>query len=403
MAIHRWRQRVVRAEVQGTAAQRFFSLLLKNQKACWKIEEIQGGYRFEHLWKDRQQILQYAEKTGMQYEMRGGCGWLQVLQQCRKNTGLWIVPLTMVMVCIVLSQCIWRIEIQGTHLHTRYEILQRLEEFSIRKGMLKSQIFTESAAKMLLQKYEDLSYVSMSKTGSVLKVQIRERVEKPLIQYTEMETGSLIARDTFIVYSIITEQGTPRVKKGDIVQKGDILISGYTTVTADDGTVKYHPGMAKGKVLGVSIHQFRDHISKEGETKKYTKKVCNALAFIYEDRQIFLWKPFSNEGEYDIMNTNLLSFSLFQKQFQVLHQEYFAYEKESCVYSSDTMERMLTERLSESAQRWLIDGEKIEIERKWEFHESEEGMDGVLQIRIIEDITEETALESLESNEEETE
>lgn len=395
----RWIHGEVGAEVHGTASQRFFSLLLQNDIACWQVQEKHGKYYFSHPWKDRSRVQKYAGKTGMYYRERYQRGLPSALQRWKKKPYAIIGIMMAVLMVAGFHQFIWKIEIEGNEWLTRHEIEERLQKMDVHEGVWKRKVKAKEVTEQLLQQYKDLSYASVTLEGATLKVVVKEKNEKPEMVYLQEESGSLVAKGRYLIYSIVAETGTPMVKKGDVVQEGDVLISGYVKETADDGTITYKEKKAEGTVLGISEFRFQDHLDAVGEVRVYEDTVQNALAFFYNARQIYLWNPFSNAGNYDIISNELLSVELFGKEFQIYHEEYQAYKMVPYEYTSEDMERLIAERLDYAAGRWLAENEFLEVERLWDFENVPNGMDGTLNIRVIEDITKEAALETLPMHE----
>lgn len=80
---------------------------------------------------------------------------------------------------------------------------------------------------------------------------------------------NLVATMDCTVYSIVTSAGTPLVKAGDEIKKGDQLISGTVNICNDDSEVvdtKYVP--AQGIIIGQCKIPYRDEVKYEYYKKK---------------------------------------------------------------------------------------------------------------------------------------
>lgn len=390
-----WFRGEVQAVVKGNASQRFFSLLLQKGIQCWCIENTEEYYTFRHYWKDCKTIQRYADKTGMEYTADQIRGLPHIWKHCRKRPWIPVGVFVVLLLAVGVYQLVWGIRITGNETITHYEIQQFLQEMDIKKGSWKKKVQPRILSEKLMSHFETLSFATVYWDANTLVVEVKERTEEPAMLYENDETGDLVAKEDSLIYSIVTEKGTPRVQKGDVVRKGDILISGYAQSMADDGTLTYTPVQAAGRVLGVRKYEFRDYQERNGEIREYQDTVQNALAFFCDTRQIYLWNPFSNTENYDIISSELFSLELFGKELQVYHEEYQAYETLHYEYTAEEMERLIKERLNYAAERWMAGKGYLEIERLWDFEQTENGMEGVLTIQIIEDISKSVPLESL--------
>ena len=75
----------------------------------------------------------------------------------------------------------------------------------------------------LSYRYPQVAWFQVYVTNMTLTVQVAHGV--PMPEMAEAETGDLTADRNGIIHSIRVFAGTPAVKPGDVVQKGDVLIS----------------------------------------------------------------------------------------------------------------------------------------------------------------------------------
>ena len=113
----------------------------------------------------------------------------------------------------------------------------------------------------MLKKYSDLGWLSLTIRGSTLAVRMSEAVETPDI-VQKGEPKDRVSDRTCIIYSIVTRSGVPKVKKGDVVQEGDLLIAGTQEIVGDDGSVTaYDYVEADGDVLGKCQYELESSVA----------------------------------------------------------------------------------------------------------------------------------------------
>lgn len=135
-----------------------------------------------------------------------------------------------------------RTEVKGPSGYTSSRIAAVLDS-AVKPGMPLSSIDTDELEDLLQSNVPEISWAGVGLDGCVLKA---EYTKKIVPEGTHADTSSdiIAARDGVIV-SIAAFEGSAKVKPGDTVKKGQVLISGEyvlpdgtTTRTAASGTVK---------------------------------------------------------------------------------------------------------------------------------------------------------------------
>ena len=69
----------------------------------------------------------------------------------------------------------------------------------------------------------------------------------------------MVATKDVVIKEIITRTGTPMVKPGDVVKKGDIMVSGILEVKDDfDGILERKPVIASADIVASSYYDYYD-------------------------------------------------------------------------------------------------------------------------------------------------
>lgn len=85
--------------------------------------------------------------------------------------------------------------------------------------------------------FDEITWVAAAVKGNHLYISIKENDSfEGEIKSTEIPEN-IIASDDGTIESIITRSGTPLVKKGDNVEKGQVLVSGVINICDDSGEV----------------------------------------------------------------------------------------------------------------------------------------------------------------------
>jgi len=170
-----------------------------------KIEEIalQGGWRFE---------LGACQGAGQLLE-RGQRRWMLV-------AGIALTLLLMVLG----TQVMWAIDVvdAGTY---EADIRIAIDEMGIRAPMLRRRISLGALRDALEWRYPKIAWIECGWRGMVLQIRVVEGVPPDGREAVDGTCDVVASRDG-IVSGIVTRAGTPAVKPGDLVRKGQVLIRG---------------------------------------------------------------------------------------------------------------------------------------------------------------------------------
>ena len=138
-----------------------------------------------------------------------------------------------VFLCLALlsfvTDYVWAIEYVGNLQVSDDELSDFLEQESIHYGMKKSSINCEEKEKKLRETFQNVTWTSIYFEGTKLFVEIKENEKSEPIQI-ETRGTNIIANETGTITSIVTRNGVPKVKAGDWVEKGQLLVAGGVPV-----------------------------------------------------------------------------------------------------------------------------------------------------------------------------
>lgn len=151
----------------------------------------------------------------------------------RKRKAFFLGFCSFILILWMMSGRIWVIQIKGNSRNATSEILNFLKDEGIYHGIRNDEVNCKDMAEQLRKNYEDITWASVKLDGSLLLVEVKEGV---LIEdVTEKESpGNLIADKGGLIVDMITRNGTPIKKAGDICEAGEILVSGVVEIFNDN-------------------------------------------------------------------------------------------------------------------------------------------------------------------------
>ena len=300
-----WLKGYIEIYVYGNQAERFLSLLHNKQIHIWDVKPYEDGYLFQMERPYIHDLKAIRKKTGNQMEIRNKTGLPFLLFRYRKRKALVLGAVLAGSLVYVCSLFIWDINVDGTYFYTDEEVKMRIEEAYVTLGQRKAQVDCNWLEEQLRQDFPEISWVSCEIVGTQLNVQIKETLEGTELVDEETPIQDIAAAKDGVIVEMITRSGTPVVKVGQTVSKGDILISGVVNIYDDyDEVLETDYVAADGDVIAETVYEYEDSFDLQYYEKEYTGKEQSAITieFVNWVQEFHLpWKDFAN---YDVVEEN---------------------------------------------------------------------------------------------------
>ncbi len=234
----------------------------------WQIQEYKNAFLEVNI-----EICFGAEK-----------GLLSKIKRNKHRVGILIGFLFLIASLLISSSFVWKINISGNVALTYGEVVDELEKADFHIGSFIPKIKYKELHNKILLSSDKISWVSVNIDGNVANVVIKEKLvenEEHNGKYT-----NIISKYEGQIALISVEEGRKQISIGDIVKKGDLLISGV--LDSQSQGVRYVN--AKGTV--------KAYVNKKIEVKvpyNDTKKVYTGKAYVNKQYKIF---------NYNIKNLN---------------------------------------------------------------------------------------------------
>ncbi len=248
-------------------------------------------------------------------------------------------------ILILLSNFVWIINVEGNEKISDYEIIKACEKIGITEGVLKNRINNKYDAQRLQLIKKGIAWCSITVEGSVLTVNLSETA---ISDKEERETPSNIkASFDGKISKINVASGDVKVRVGDVVAKGDLLVSGVSDKSTS--TVFIH---SEGEVVAETIRTFsaegrfvQNVLKPNGE--KITRKTVEFFG-------IKIPMYLGNIDSQNIYSKKTDSLKLFSKKIPIktATEYYEILEEVTVIYDNETLENLLYEEIQEQVQRF---------------------------------------------------
>lgn len=177
--------------------------------------------------------IDYAKKQDLFALFKNSCYNVKIIEESsfknhieknKKRFGLIAGLVLIIISSLMFFSGRFVVKISGNETVTNFQIEQVLEENGIKKGFFKKDIDVSQVRNVIFSRFPQVSNVVAYEKGICLMIQITEQDSGSVINPTA--TGDLYSSANGTVEKIISYSGTPLVKVGDNVQRGDILIQG---------------------------------------------------------------------------------------------------------------------------------------------------------------------------------
>lgn len=349
-----WRQmktatNYVKISAVGNYPEKFLNMCRYKGILIWNINKTDDGIEGYISKNDFMKIKDICHKTYTKVKVlkRKGIGF--IMFKYRKHysfiAGIFIA-FAMLYVC---SLFIWNISFTGNTRYTGSFLLKYLSSAGINTGIRIKNIDCDYIETSLRSDFKDITWVSAQISGTKLIVHIKENDGAGQITETSNDCRDIVASQSGVVESIITRKGTPLVKKGDTVEKGQILVSGTVKVYDDSGTeADAYNTRADADILIKCELEYSDELNKNYEEKVYTGKTKKINVVRIKDSCIEFGIDFRKFGEADITyETKQIAFENdFYIPVFVGKKQYHEYKTVKKTYSYDEAKSIMAARFN---------------------------------------------------------
>lgn len=292
--IAHYRKGIILIEIQSLIPEKFINLMWKNNIYIKNIKKKSiTTMTMEIDLKDYYNIKDIAQKTGTKIKIIKRRGILFLIIKLKKRVTLAVGMILFIGIIYYLSTFIWSIEITSDKGLPPYIIRQQLKSYGIKPGVNKSKINMYKIEKELMKNNDNIMWAKVRIEGSKLAVRAIERKSPPNI-IKEEGFCNLIANKDGKVLRIYTTLGTPVVKVGDDVKKGQILVKGEQGQEASAYSVA-----AGGYVICRTLYEDTETVSVNSVEKKRTGKKIKNYYISLGGKKLYFKKNDNKFNKYD--------------------------------------------------------------------------------------------------------
>ncbi len=285
-------------KISGFSVERFLNLMSDRNILVWDISR----FKSYAVMKIRASSLKEAEncavKTGCTVTVINKKGLPVNLARLKSRQILLVGFIAFVVVFYGMSFFIWTIDLTGIERTDREELLSFCKDEGVYSGVLKKKINPKEVAENIVENFSGIAWASVEIKGARAHIKIVEIL--PETEIADRKTpADIVAGNDGIIMSIAASSGTPRVEEGDVVAKGDLLISSEIEIRENEEIKGYDYVAADGSVIARVTYYFTSFKEFEENKKVYTGEILEDTAIIFGNNTFNILEPYTDGKKYD--------------------------------------------------------------------------------------------------------
>lgn len=294
----------VEIEVTGAFPERLLNLCAQNRLQFWRLCWLdETSFTFRVALHDRKRLDELAQRAMCELSERGRRGAAVVAEGIVTRRWGFLLGLGVCLLAVsFLSRFLLVVEVTGNETVPTAVILAQLQRVGVRPGAYGPAIAQREAANAALLGLPELSYMAINIYGTRAEVVVHEAEKKPEV-LDENTPADVVSTADGVIEDIHTDTGRAMFQDGDIVAKGEVLISGTMDLEGPvGGTVDlgYLVVRAAGSVTARTWRTLEETIPLTVAVKEYTgeEHTGHSIKFLWFYLDFFENSSIS-QGRYD--------------------------------------------------------------------------------------------------------
>lgn len=270
-----------------------------------------------------------------------------------------------ILLVVFLSSLVWDVRIDGAEDIPYGDISDRLADVGLSVGTPWRDVDPEKIEVALLDAMEGVSWVQINRRGVVAYVTVQVRREENIPKKSPYACSNIVADFDGVIEEISVERGRAVVKPGDVVRRGDILISGVVE-TEGGAYLAAARGSVRAEVAGsadatAGCEEVRDVLRPGGLAQ---------MSLSLFSLKINIFKKYRNTPEDCVIIENEKEYlTVFGKRLPISVTRAYSYFRDETTdfHPKEELPTVAAERLWHSLRRDLAEADIIKLKSFGEY------------------------------------
>lgn len=319
--------------LQGFSPERFLNLCTANQIEIWDLRCLDGRYQFYVTLPGYRRVKPLVKKAQVRLKILGKFGLPFFLHRNRKRKLYAAGILSFFAILLLMSQFIWNITLEGNYRFTDDTLLHYLNQQKIRYGTWKSTIDCDGLEEAIRSHYPDIIWVSARISGTRLMIRVKENEVMASIPVKDEKPRDLVAEQDGMITSMIVRKGKAQAAVGDMVVKGQVLVSGTIPIYNDsEELVNCQYVHADADIMAQTSFSYTEEIPQMVTERADTGKVRHGVSLRLLHHSLVFLLPAEGENDWEFIRDSrqAVVFGDFYLPVWIDHivgKEYVVYER----------------------------------------------------------------------------
>ncbi|MEE1102384.1 MAG: sporulation protein YqfD [Agathobacter sp.] len=297
-------------EIIGENTRRLINLCASNKINLMNIKYIDDNkYSCVIKSNDVFKMIPHLKKTKTRFIIISKNGSTSFVKEFKKRSYCILLFLFTILATRDFASRMWKVSTVGNYKITSQQIKNVLEENGFCRGEKINNIKCKEIDGLLRENFKDFVWVSSSFNGTTLTILTKENIlsEKEEKEYY----GDILSSKDAIIASIITRSGKPLCHKGDMVNKGDVLVSTQVPIQDEyENDMGMYNAKADAQITGYVEYDYNKKYDITEKILKNTGKQKKSIIFGIKNH-IFRIPVYISDFEYNDEMTKYYSVNPF--------------------------------------------------------------------------------------------
>lgn len=219
---------VVTVRICGGGREKFLNLCSERGLRVSNVTSDDFAVTFSVKARDFKKMRPCVRKSGVRLKIVRKRGMGIYLKKRRRRYGFFLGTVAAALFFAYLTSCIWVIDIRGNETVSGKTILNSLEKHGLHVGCIRFGHDLKKLQNEVLIDLDSLAWMWVYQDGTKAIVEVREKGEASQI-VDDGAVYNIVAAESGRISKIIAKSGQRVAQEGDVVNEGDLLISGVSS------------------------------------------------------------------------------------------------------------------------------------------------------------------------------
>lgn len=317
-------------EISGENAEQLLNIASKNRISLWNLRFSRGKIIGCISFSDFYKLRSYKRKLKIHIRIINKCGLPLKTVRFKKRMGLLVGAVIFLAILKFLSGFIWCVDVEGNNTVKSEEIHNVCAKIGVRVGAKIKDTDSSELSQRLLLNMPTLAWSSINVEGCRATVNVTEI--KNVNEDISIPTNLKADADGEIIKISVTS-GSVCVKVGDMVKKGDLLVSGVNQKN-ENGVFIHSSGTVTARTRKSYVTKgnfYQKLVTKNGEkSKKYVIELFSLKIPMYLGE---VKKPYISSNKTRRLNLfgKSTPVSIIEKEFEYCNTKDIKYTEEKLI------------------------------------------------------------------------